>query len=178
MLNFDYAATAPIDTKALKQTLDRIDEGLFGNPSSNHILGIKAKQLLEEARVRVATCLNCDPDNIYFTSGGSESDNWALKGFMTQYPKEFELITSTIEHPAILNTCKELYRRGYTIKYVKPNSKGYIEPKEVEKLITDKTIMISIMAVNNEIGTIEPINEIAEIAHKYNIIFIVIWFKV
>ena len=171
MLNFDYAATAPIDTKALKQTLDRIDEGLFGNPSSNHILGIKAKQLLEEARVRVATCLNCDPDNIYFTSGGSESDNWALKGFMTQCPKEFELITSTIEHPAILNTCKELDRLGYNIKYVKPNSKGYIEPKEVEKLITDKTIMISIMAVNNEIGTIEPINEIAEIAHKYNIIF-------
>lgn len=171
MLNFDYAATAPIDTKALKQTLDRIDEGLFGNPSSNHILGIKSKQLLEEARERVATCLNCDPDNIYFTSGGSESDNWALKGFMTQVPKEFELITSTIEHPAILNTCKELWRQGYNIKYVKPNSKGYIEPKEVEKLITDKTLMISIMAVNNEIGTIEPINEIAEIAHKHNIIF-------
>lgn len=171
MFNFDYAATAPIDKIALAKALERMDDGLFGNPSSNHILGIKAKQILKEARDKISNYLHCESNKIYFTSGGSESDNLALKGFMTKFNSGYELITSTIEHPAILNTCKDLEKMGYVIKYVKPNSQGYINPKSVEKLITKKTALISIMAVNNEIGTIEPINEIANIAHKHNVAF-------
>ncbi len=177
---FDYAATAPINMKILNEILADYDkELLFGNPSSAHTNGILAKEILEQARIDISETLGCNKEEIFFTSGGTESDNMALKGIMLKYKvspyyhfeNNAQLITSTIEHPAILNTCKELERLGYTVRYVEPDEEGIINPADVKKLITPATRLISIMAVNNEIGTIEPINEIAKIAHDNNILF-------
>ena len=169
---FDYAATALPNIEVIKRLLELYPkECLFGNPSSNHNNGINAKVLLENARKLIAECLKCQSSEIYFTSGGSESDNIALKGYMTQFPKGSELITSTIEHPAILNTCKELEQMGYVIKYVSPDIRNTITAFDIEKLITNNTKLVSVMAVNNETGVINPINEIADIVHEHGIVF-------
>ena len=172
-LYFDYAATAPVNAKILDEILSNYEtEILFGNPSSTHVNGMLAREILEQARIDIAETLGCQSNEIYFTSGGTESDNIALKGIMLKYNKNnAQLITSTIEHPAILNTCKELEKLGYTIHYVKPDENGIINPRDVERLINPATKLISIMAINNEIGTIEPINEIAKIAHDHNVLF-------
>lgn len=172
-LYFDYAATAPVNAKILDKILsDNEPEILFGNPSSTHVNGMLAREIFEQARTDIAEILSCQGNEIYFTSGGTESDNIALKGIMLKHSKDnAQLITSTIEHPAILNTCKELEKLGYTICYVKPDENGIINPKDVEKFINPATKLISIMAINNEIGTVEPINEIAKIAHKHNVLF-------
>lgn len=179
-LYFDYAATAPVNAEILDNILsDYNTDVLFGNPSSTHTNGILAREILEQARADIAKTLGCQSNEIFFTSGGTESDNMALKGIMLKYKvspyyhfeNDAQLITSTIEHPAILNTCKELEKLGYTIHYVKPDENGIINPKDVERLINPATKLISIMAINNEIGTIEPINEIAKIAHDHNVLF-------
>lgn len=172
-LYFDYAATAPVNAEILDNILsDYNADILFGNPSSTHTNGILAKEILEQARIDISEILGCNKEEIFFTSGGTESDNMALKGIMLRYNKNnAQLITSAIEHPAILNTCKELEKLGYIIHYVKPDENGMINPKDVEQLINPATKLISIMAVNNEIGTIEPINEIAKIAHDHNVLF-------
>ena len=172
MKYFDYAATALPNIEVIKDILELYSkEYLFGNPSSFHNNGVNAKLLLENARNLIGHMLNCKASDIYFTSGGSESDNMALKGYMEQFPKDSELITSTIEHPAILNTCKELEKMGYIIKYVSPDIRNTITASNVEKLITDKTKLVSVMAVNNETGVINPINEIADIVHEHGIVF-------
>lgn len=169
---FDYAATALPNIEVIQLLLEVLPkEYLFGNPSSNHDNGINAKILLENARKLIAESLHCQSSEIYFTSGGSESDNLALKGFMFNFEKNAELITSTIEHPAILNTCKELEKIGYKVKYIEPDRYGYINIEDIEKQITKNTKLISIMSVNNEFGVMEPINEIAKLAHKNNVIF-------
>jgi cysteine desulfurase len=179
-LYFDYAATAPVNAEILDNILsDYNTDVLFGNPSSTHTNGILAREILEQARIDISELLGCQANEIFFTSGGTESDNMALKGIMLKYKvspyyhfeNNAQLITSTIEHPAILNTCKELEKLGYTIHYVKPDENGIINPKDVERLINPATKLISIMAINNEIGTIEPINEIAKIAHDHNVLF-------
>lgn len=172
-LYFDYAATAPVNAEILDNILLDYDiDILFGNPSSTHTNGILAKEILEQARIDISEILGCNKEEIFFTSGGTESDNMALKGIMLRYNKNnAQLITSTIEHPAILNTCKELEKLGYIIHYVKPDENGVINPKDIEELINPATKLISIMAINNEIGTIEPINEIAKIAHDYGVLF-------
>lgn len=179
-LYFDYAATAPVNAEILDNILSNYNTDiLFGNPSSTHTNGILAREILEQARIDISELLGCQANEIFFTSGGTESDNMALKGVMLKYKvspyyhfeNNAQLITSTIEHPAILNTCKELEKLGYTIHYVKPDENGIINPKDVERLINPATKFISIMAVNNEIGTIEPINEIAKIAHDHNVLF-------
>ena len=179
-LYFDYAATAPVNAEILDNILsDYNTDVLFGNPSSTHTNGILAREILEQARIDISELLGCQANEIFFTSGGTESDNMALKGIMLKYKvspyyhfeNNAQLITSTIEHPAILNTCKELERLGYTIHYVKPDENGIINPRDVERLINPATKLISIMAINNEIGTIEPINEIAKIAHDHNVLF-------
>ena len=172
-LYFDYAATAPVNAEILDNILSNYNTDiLFGNPSSTHTNGILAREILEQARANIAKTLGCQSNEIFFTSGGTESDNMALKGIMLRYSKNnAQLITSTIEHPAILNTCKELEKLGYTIHYVKPDENGIINPKDVERLINPATKLISIMAINNEIGAIEPINEIAKIAHDHNVLF-------
>ena len=172
-LYFDYAATAPVNAEILDNILSNYNTDiLFGNPSSTHTNGILAKEILEQARIDISEILGCNKEEIFFTSGGTESDNMALKGIMLRYSKNnAQLITSAIEHPAILNTCKELEKLGYIIHYVKPDENGIINPKDVEQLINPATKLISIMAINNEIGTIEPINEIAKIAHDHNVLF-------
>ena len=172
-LYFDYAATAPVNAEILDNILSNYNTDiLFGNPSSTHTNGILAKEILEQARIDISEILGCNKEEIFFTSGGTESDNMALKGIMLRYSKNnAQLITSAIEHPAILNTCKELEKLGYIIHYVKPDENGIINPKDVERLINPATKLISIMAINNEIGTIEPINEIAKIAHDHNVLF-------
>lgn len=151
----DCAATAPINIQILNRVLKEYPAGyLFGNPSSIHYDGIKAKEILEKAREIIAHELNCKTSEIYFTSGGSESNNTALKGIMLKYkPNEAEMITSEIEHPSILNTCKELSQMGYTIRYVKPDKVGEVKKEQIENLINPKTKLISIMSVNNELGT-------------------------
>ena len=172
MKYFDYAATALPNTDILKEILSSYPkEYLFGNPSSNHNNGINARVLLEDARKLIARHLKCQSSEIYFTSGGSESNNTALKGYMLQFPKGSELIISSIEHPSILNTCKELKQLGYVVKYVSPDIRNTITVKNVERLITNKTKLISVMSVNNETGVINPINEIANLAHKNNVAF-------
>ena len=122
--------------------------------------------------MRIAECIKANVNEIYFTSGGSESDNLALKGIAFANSKfGNHIITSSFEHPAILNSCKTLERFGFKVTYIKPKSNGIIDPRDIERAITKKTILISIMFVNNEIGTIQPIQEIGKIAKKYNIYF-------
>ena len=168
---FDNAATTKINKEVLEEMLPfLINE--YGNPSSIYSLGREAKRAIGEARRRVAELINCKPQEIYFTSGGSESDNTAIKGIAYKYKnKGKHIITSKIEHPAVLNTCEELEKQGYRISYVGVDKDGIIDINELLNFISDDTILISIMFANNEIGTIQPIDEIAKIAKDNNIIF-------
>lgn len=168
---FDNSATTRIKEEVLKEMFPYLSIQ-YGNPSSIYSIGRNAKRAIEEARKRVAALINCKPEEIYFTSCGSESDNTALKGIAyANQQKGKHIITSKIEHPAILNTCENLQRRGFEISYVGVNKDGIIDLEELKSLIRKDTILISIMFANNEIGTIEPIEEIAQIAHKNNILF-------
>ena len=167
----DNAATTPVSPAVLDKMLPYFCE-CYGNANSIHSTGRDAKKALEAARRQVAAALNCNPQEVYFTSGGSESDNWALKG--TAFPnrkKGNHIITSAIEHHAILHTCEWLEKQGFEVTYVPVDEYGLVNPADVEAAITDKTILISIMAANNEIGTIEPIEEIAKIAHAHHVLF-------
>ena len=160
---FDHAATTYVKDEVLKEMLPYYTLE-YGNPSSMYSLGRQAKRAKEEARKRVAKALNCNPEEIYFTSCGSESDNWALKGVaFANKNKGNHIITTCIEHPAILNTCKYLENQGFDITYLSVDSDGLINLEELQNSITDKTILISIMFANNEIGTIEPIKQISDI---------------
>lgn len=168
---FDHAATTAVDEEVLKEMLPYFSIE-FGNPSSMYYVGRSAKKGLEEARQRVAHAINAHSKEIYFTSCGSESDNLAIKGVAHAYrQKGNHIITSKIEHPAVLNTCSTLEKEGYKITYLNVNEEGVIDLEELENRVNDKTILISIMTANNEIGSIQPISEIGRIARKNNIIF-------
>lgn len=168
---FDNSATTRLDEKVLNEMIPFL-VGNYGNPSAIYSIGKKNKEAISFARMRVAECINAKVNEIYFTSGGSESDNLALKGIAFANRKfGNHIITSSFEHPAILNTCKTLERFGFRVTYIKPQSNGIVNPREIERAITKNTILISIMFVNNEIGTIQPIQEIGRIAKKYNIYF-------
>ena len=160
---FDHAATTPVKEEVLEEMLPFLGEKC-GNPSSLYSLGREAKRGMEEARKRVASLINCEPNEVYFTGGGSESDNMAIKGIA-------HIITSKIEHPAVLHTCQKLERQGFRVTYLDVNKNGIVELEELRRAIRNDTILISIMSVNNEIGTIQPIYEISQIAKMYNIIF-------
>ena len=167
----DNAATTRMDNRVFEEMLPYLKEN-YGNPSSAYKIGRNNKRIIERARKKVAEILNANPNEIYFTSGGSESDNMALKGIaLGNVDKGKHIITSTIEHPAILDTCKELEREGFEISYIDVDNKGIVDLKKLEKEIRKDTILISIMFANNELGTIQPINEIGQIAKKYNILF-------
>ena len=167
----DNAATTPVSPAVLEKMLPYISE-CYGNANSIHSTGLDARKALNAARKKVAAALNCNPEEVYFTSGGSESDNWALKGVaFANRKKGNHIITSAIEHHAILHTCEWLEKQGFEITYVPVDADGLVNPADVEAAITDKTILISIMAANNEIGTIEPIEEIAKIAHAHHVLF-------
>ncbi len=167
----DNAATTAICPEALAAMLPCFGEH-FGNASSIHGTGRDARKVLEDARRTVADILGAKPAEIYFTSGGSESDNWAIKGAaFANRKKGNHIITSQIEHHAVLHTCQWLEKQGFEVTYLPVDEYGLVNPRDVEAAITDKTILISIMAANNEIGTIEPIPEIGKIAREHKIIF-------
>lgn len=168
---FDHASTTPVKEEVLKEMIPYFNLE-FGNPSSLYSIGRRNRRAVEEAREKVARAINAKPNEIYFTSCGSESDNLAIKGIAFENKhKGNHIITSKIEHPAVLNTCKMLEQEGFKVTYLDVNKKGLIDLKILEASITDKTILISIMFANNEIGTIQPIKEIGKIAKKHNIYF-------
>ncbi len=167
----DYNATTPID-KEVVQAMQPYLSNYFGNPSSSHSFGIETKKAVENARKQVATLINCKPHEIIFTSGGSESNNYAIKGVAYAYENRGNhIITSTIEHPAVVEVCKYLERKGFRISYIPVDEHGTINLEKLEKAITKQTILITIMHANNEIGTIQPLSEIAKIAKRNNIYF-------
>ena len=168
---FDHSATTPVNPVVLKEMMPYFSLE-YGNPSSMYTLGRNAKKAKEEARQKVARAINCNPNEIYFTACGSESDNLAIKGiaYANRY-KGNHIITSRIEHLAVLNTCKTLEKEGFLVTYLNVDERGFINLEELRNSITNSTILITIMFANNEIGTIEPISQIGEIARMYNVIF-------
>ena len=167
----DYNASTPIDPKVVEAMLPYLRE-YYGNPSSGHWLGKQGKNAIEKARNQVASLIGAKPNEIIFTSGGSESNNQALKGIaFANNEKGNHIITSIIEHPAIINPCKYLETKGFKVTYVGVDEFGRVNPRDIEKAITDETILVSIMHANNETGTIQPIVEIGKIARKNSICF-------
>ena len=167
----DNAATTAVHPAVIEKMLPYFSE-CYGNASSIHFAGREARKALEEARRTVSSVLNCKPQEIYFTSGGTESDNWALKGTaFANRKKGNHIITSAIEHHAILHTCEWLEKQGFEVTYVPVDEFGCVNPEDVKSAIKDTTILVSVMAANNEIGTIQPIKEIAAIAHEHGVLF-------
>lgn len=168
---FDNAATTQVNQDVIKEMLPYFSIE-YGNPSSLYSIGRRAKRALEEARRKIANIINCKPNEIYFTSCGTESDNLAIKGIAyANKEKGKHIITSKIEHPAVLNTCKELEEQGYKVTYLDVNQNGIVNVEQLKASIKTDTILITIMFANNEIGTIQPIEEIGKIAKENNIIF-------
>lgn len=171
MIYMDHSATSPVDPEVLEAMKPYFTEG-FGNASTLYKLGRDAKMAMETARKQVASLINAEPKEIIFTSGGTESDNIAIKGTVYRLKnKGNHIITSNIEHPAVTETCKYLEKNGFEVTYVPVDKEGLVHPEDVEKAITDKTVLITIMHANNEIGTIQPIAEIGKIARKHGIYF-------
>ena len=171
MIYFDYAATTPVDIREVNKMLPYFNKE-FGNPSSIYDLGKSSKYAINFARKEIADAINCYPEEIYFTSCGSESDNLAIKGIAkANRVKGNHIITSKIEHPAVINTCKSLEKEGFEVTYLDVDKNGFININELEKAIKNNTILISIMYANNEIGTVQDVDKIGEIARKRNIIF-------
>ena len=167
----DNAATTAVHPQVLEKMLPYFTE-CYGNASSIHSTGRDARKALEESRRKVAAALNCKPQEVYFTSGGSESDNWAIKGTaFANRKKGNHIITSAIEHHAVLHTCAWLEKQGFSVTYLPVDEFGQVNPQDVEAAITDQTILISVMAANNEIGTLQPIREIAKIAKAHKVLF-------
>lgn len=167
----DYSATTPVKEEVLKEMLPYFNEN-FGNPSSLYSIGLESKEAVEKAREQVANLINALPREVYFTAGGSEADNWAVFGIADALKeKGNHIITTEIEHHAMLHTCEYLSKRGFDITYLPVEPDGRVNPQVFEDAITDKTILASIMMVNNEIGTVEPIKELAAIAKKHGVVF-------
>ena len=168
----DHAATTPVHEAARKAMLHCLEED-YGNPSSLHSVGQRAREILDEARADVAQCLNADPSEIYFTGGGSEADNQALlTGAMLGAKKgKKHLITTAFEHHAVLHTMKALEKQGFTVTYLDVHEDGVVRLSDVAAAITDDTALVSVMMVNNEIGTIQPIQEIAKLCQDKGVLF-------
>lgn len=166
----DYSATTPVKKEVLDAMLPYFSEH-FGNPSSLYSIAQESKEALEKARGQVASLIGAKANEVFFTAGGSEADNWALEGVADALKdKGNHIITTKIEHHAILHTAEYLEKHGIDVTYLDVDAEGRVNPEDVEKAITDKTVLISIMMVNNEVGTIEPIKEIADIAHNHGIL--------
>ncbi|KGM94865.1 cysteine desulfurase NifS [Clostridium botulinum] len=167
----DYSATTYTKPEVLKEMLPYFTEN-YGNPSSLYTLSDLNRKAINIARSRVAKAINAEVDEICFTSGGCESDNWALKGVaFSRKNKGNHIITTSIEHHAILNSCKFLEKNGFEVTYLPVNEEGLVNPEEIKNAITDKTILVSIMFANNEIGTIQPIKEIGAICKENKVLF-------
>ena len=168
---FDNAATTRLDDNVLTQMLPFLSEN-YGNPSSLYKLGNYSKKAVENSRIKISKIINCKPHEIYFTSGGSESDNTAIKGIARANRKKGNhIISSVIEHPAVLETLKDLEKEGFKVTYLPVDRNGMINLNQLEKTLTPTTTLISIMFANNEIGTIEPIGQIGKLAKHNNIFF-------
>ena len=168
---FDNAATTRTDDEVLKEMLPYFSQS-YGNPSSIYKIGRENRKAVEEAREKVAKAINVEPNEIYFTAGGSESDNTAIRGIAYAYKQRgTHIITSKIEHPAVLETCKQLEKEGFEVSYIGVDEKGIVNLEELKNSIKETTTLITIMFANNEIGTIEPIKKIGKIAKENNIIF-------
>lgn len=158
----DYAATTPLDPRVHQAMMPYLTEK-FGNPNSIHAFGREAKKAVDEARETIAALLNCRPSEIVFTSGGTESDNLALRGVASAYrQKGNHIVTTAIEHHAVLHTCRALQDEGFEVTYLPVDEHGLVVPEQVVEALTDRTILVSIMHANNEIGTIEPLAEIVQ----------------
>ena len=167
----DNAATTAVSPEVLQAMLPYFTD-IYGNPSSIHSTGRDARRAVDAARKQVAAAIGAQPTEIYFTAGGSESDNWAIKGTaFAKRAKGNHIITSQIEHHAVLHTCAWLEKQGFEVTYLPVDEFGRVRVEDVEKAITDKTILISIMAANNEIGTLQPITEIGKLAKSRGILF-------
>jgi len=167
----DYAATTPVDKSVLEAMLPYFSD-IFGNPSSFHSFGQEAKKAVEGARRIIASFIGAGPDEIVFTGGGTESNNFAVKGVAYKNRKKGNhIITSSIEHHAVINPCKFLETQGFEVTYLPVDRTGLVDPDEVKRAINERTILISIMHANNEIGTVEPVAEIGKIARERGIIF-------
>ena len=168
----DNAATTKISKPVLDAMMPYLTEE-YGNPSSIYAIGRKSKRIIEDAREKVAELLGAEPREIFFTSSGTESDNWALRGAAEALKAKGKthIITSAIEHHAVLHTVKALEKEGFTATYLPVNSEGFVSVSDIENAITDKTAIVSIMFANNEIGTIQPIKEIGEICRKKGVYF-------
>lgn len=164
----DNAATTPVSREVIN-AMQPVFETQWGNPSSLHGKGREAKVLLDSARETIAGVLGCQASEIYFTSCGSEADNWAIKGAVSRLAKKGRnhIVTCTIEHPAVLNTCRALEKQGYPVTYVGVDSDGVVKMDELRAAVTDKTAVVAIMYANNEVGTIQPIEQIGAIAHEH-----------
>ena len=171
---FDYAATTPVDPRVAEKMADCLTtQGVFGNPASrSHAFGWQAEELVEEARRNVADLINADPREIVWTSGATESDNLAIKGCAHFNQKRGKhIITSKIEHKAVLDTCRQLEREGFEVTYLEPDSEGIIQPQVVADAIREDTTVVSLMHVNNEVGTITDIAAIGEICRERKVFF-------
>ena len=170
----DYASTTPVDPRVASKMMEFLTpDGEFGNPASrSHRFGWKADEAVEEARSHVANLVNCDPREIVWTSGATEADNLAIKGVARFYKsKGNHIITSKIEHKAVLDPCRQLEREGFEITYLEPNEGGIIDPKEVKAAMRDSTILVSFMHINNELGTLNDLVEIGNMARKAGVFF-------
>ena len=173
-LYFDYASTTPVDQRVIDKMKDCLSlDGNFGNPGSrSHAFGWQAEELVEEARINVSTLVNCDPREIIWTSGATESDNLAIKGAANFYKeKGNHIITSKIEHKAVLDTCRQLESEGFEVTYLDPNENGEISIESIEENIREETTLVSLMHSNNEIGVVNDIEKIGELCRNKGIIF-------
>ena len=163
----DNAATTPVSREVI-DAMAPIFENCWGNPSSLHEKGREAKDILDDARERIASVFNCDSSEIYFTSCGTESDNWAIRGAAMRMRAKgrTHIVTTKIEHHAVLHTCQALEKQGFTVTYVGVDEYGVVNLDELREAVTENTALVAVMFANNEIGTIEPIAEIVEIAHS------------
>ena len=167
----DYSATTYVKPEVLDAMMPFFTEK-FGNPSSFYGISRETKMAIDNARAQVAKAINCDPNEVYFTGGGSEADNWAIKGIATAHMKKGNhIITTKIEHHAVLHTCEFLEKFGFEVTYLDVNEEGFVDLKQLEEAITDKTILVSIMFANNEIGTIQPIKEIGALCREKKVLF-------
>ena len=170
-LYLDYNATSPIAPEVADAMLPYLYEH-FGNPSSLHAFGLQVKFALENARKQVASAINCDPEEIIFTSGGTESNNLAIRGYaFANRHKGQHIITSAIEHPAVIEVCRYLETQGFQVTILPVDRYGLVNPTDLKNALTPSTILVSIMHANNEVGTIEPIRELTQIAHSVDAIF-------
>jgi len=167
----DYSATTFVKPEVLEEMLPFFTEK-FGNPSSFYEISRVTARAIDEARGKIAKGLNCESNELYITAGGSESDNWAIKGIASAYKnKGNHIITTKIEHHAVLHTCEYLEKEGYKVTYLDVDSEGFINIEDLKNAITNETILVSIMFINNEIGTIQPIKEIGEICKERGVLF-------